>query len=61
MPVTLKKTAKAAAAAKLKATVTPARMRMAKETLRNVKKAVPPKQRKALIAGAKSLLSALKK
>jgi len=56
MPATQKKLT-----AKMKAAVSPARLRMAKETMAGLKKAVPAKQRKVLAAGAKSLLSAAKK
>ena len=56
MPTTQKKLT-----AKMKAAVSPARLRMAKETMAGLKKAVPAKQRKVLAASAKSLLSAAKK
>lgn len=73
MPQSIKKkitnAAKARAKAKVRATLTPARIQMAKDTLRNVKSAVPSKTRKAagklvppkVKAGAKKLMSIAKK
>ena len=73
MPQSIKKkitnAAKAKAQSKVRATLTPARIKMAKDTLRNVRAAVPKKQRKAagklvppkVKAGAKKLMSIAKK
>lgn len=58
---TLKKIVRAKVSAKVKAAVTPARLRMAEQTLKAVKAAVPKKTQKAFKAGASKLKKLAKK
>jgi len=65
MPLKKKNALVAAAKAKVRATITPARIKMAEQTLKNVKAVIPKKTQKALApkvkAGAKKLMNLAKK
>jgi len=51
----------AKAKARVRATLTPARLKMAKATIHALKAAVPKKQQKTMTKGAKKLVAGLKK
>ena len=53
--------AKNKAKARVRATLTPARLKMAKATIHALKAAVPKKQQKTMTKGAKKLVAGLKK